>query len=145
MKPTPISLLLALICLPAILVLPANAVPSCYNELGPEPETLPGKCGKPDPDGNSDTEDDGGGSPSEMPPLGPSPHSGSTPPSGAVETPKTVIGTYHGGALLDTTDLKVPGALSGIPLEFTRFYNSRDAEGLGDLMGHGRTWTHSFS
>lgn len=80
-----------------------------------------------------------------MPPLGPSPHSGTSAPAGQVETPNTVIGINHGGALLNTTDLTVPGSLSGVPLQFTRYYNSRDAEGYGELLGHGRTWTHSFS
>jgi RHS repeat-associated protein len=80
-----------------------------------------------------------------MSPLGPSPHSGTSAPAGQVETPNTVIGINHGGALLNTTELTVPGSLSGVPLQFTRYYNSRDAEGFGELMGHGRTWTHSFS
>ncbi len=96
------------------------------------------------PDSGADDDNSSGGG-SGMPPLGPSPHSGAKPPAGEVETPNTVIGTNHGGALLNTTDLKVPGTLSGVPLRFTRYYNSRDAEGYGDLMGHGRTWTHTFS
>jgi RHS repeat-associated protein len=96
------------------------------------------------PDSGADDDGSSGGG-SGMPPLGPSPHSGAKPPAGEVETPNTVIGTNHGGALLNTTDLKVPGTLSGVPLRFTRYYNSRDAEGYGDLMGHGRTWTHTFS
>ncbi len=86
-----------------------------------------------------------GGGPSGMSPLGPSPHSGAGAPAGEVEAPKSVIGINHGGALLNTTDLAVPGSLCGVPLQFTRYYNSRDAESYGDLMGHGRTWTHSFS
>jgi len=96
------------------------------------------------PDSGADETGSGGGG-SEMPPLGPSPHSGTKPPAGEVETPNTDIGINHGGALLDITDLKVPGTLSGVPLRFTRYYNSRDAEGYAELMGHGRTWTHTFS
>lgn len=103
-------------------------------------------CEKSCPDSGADGgNSSGGGSASEESPLGPSPHASSTPPEGEIETPRSVIANNHGGALLDTTDLSVPGSLSGVPLSFTRYYNSRDAEGLGDLMGHGRTWTHTYS
>ena len=70
-------------------------------------------------------------------------------PSGTVVTsldlPNDLIAVNHGGALLSTTDLQIPGSPHGLPLQFSRFYQSRDADGFGDLMGHGRTWSHSYS
>lgn len=42
-------------------------------------------------------------------------------------------------------DLEIAGTTSNLPLKFERQYQSRVREGMSDDMGHGVTWTHSFS
>lgn len=112
-----------------------------------EPSTPPCRCKDceksacPSTGADSDTGGSGSGDSNQ----GPSPHEAATHATNELEIPSTVIGTNHGGSMLKTTDLSIPGSTCGIPLEFTRYYNSRDAESIGDLMGHGRSWTHSWS
>jgi RHS repeat-associated protein len=77
--------------------------------------------------------------------LGPNPSIRSTSAAGAIDTPSSVILNDHGGAHLRTKDLSLPGPASGVSLDFIRNHNTRFADTAGDLMGHGRTWSHSFS
>ena len=121
-------------------------------------------CGIPNnssdqPPGGCPTEEDGdsgssgGGSGSSGGNSGPS--SGTTGPSvGApssgnysqqLETPAGPIRPNTGGARLMTSDLKLQGAVGDLPMSVKRHYQSRDTTSNADLMGHGRTWTHSYS
>ncbi len=111
---------------------------SCGKPNDANPPVTPPKCGECSLDHGGDATD-------SAPFTGPSIQKGSTSATDGTEIPNTVIAPDHGGALLETSDLKIPAVASGIPLDFTRHYNSRSADGVGNLMGHGRTWTHSFS
>lgn len=111
---------------------------SCAKKNDGNPGVQPPKCGKNSQDTGSD---DAGSSPD----TGPSIQKAGLPPTAQPEIPETVVALDHGGALLDTEDLKIPGVTSGVSLDFSRYYNSRSADGVGNIMGHGRTWTHSFS
>ncbi len=128
MKPTllKIALLLSLSCLQQ-----AEAT-SCGVPNKADPEEQCPDCDNPSGDSGSGAQ-------------GPSPSAASTTATCELDYPSRIIGANHGGALLHTTDLEISGAVSGLPLSFTRYYNSRDAETSGDLMGHGRTWSHSLS
>jgi len=42
-------------------------------------------------------------------------------------------------------DLTIPKSVGRVPLEFRRYYQSRVQDGAGTLMGHGLTWSHSYS
>ncbi len=115
------------------LLLPhASATTSCGIPNSSNPPIVP-KCD------SADSESSGN------PTQSPAPSAPAPTVTEELDTPTSTIAVNHGGALLQTTDVKIPSSTSGIPLNFTRYYNSRDAEGLGDLMGHGRTWTHSWS
>jgi len=62
-----------------------------------------------------------------------------------VDSPNNEINTNTGGVETKTTDISLPGATGDMPLAFSRFYQTRDTTANGDLMGHGRTFTHSHS
>ena len=111
------------------------------NEPSPPPE--PKKCDESSSDSGEDQDTGGSGSGDSN--QGPSPQEGGSHATNELDLPNTIIGTNQGGARLNVTDLRVPGSTCGIPLGFTRYYNSRDAEISGNLMGHGRTWSHSWS
>lgn len=121
-------------------ILPANSQPTTGLKCGiPNQPNSPKRCAS-----CEKTSTDSGADASNSS-LGPSAHVPSDTPTCAVESPDTVIGVNHGGALLETTDLVLRSAASGVPMDFVRYYNSRHGDGYGDAMGHGRTLTHSFS
>jgi hypothetical protein len=69
-----------------------------------------------------------------------------TPPNAIrVEIPNNSINPTTGGVVTQTPDIVLPFATGDLPLAFSRYYQTRDTTANGDLMGHGRTFTHSHS
>ena len=62
-----------------------------------------------------------------------------------VEIPNNSINPTTGGVVTQTPDIVLPFATGDLPLAFSRYYQTRDTTANGDLMGHGRTFTHSHS
>lgn len=96
----------------------------------------PARC--PMPESGGDT----GGDPSS----GPNPNAaGSGNFSNQVDLSSGPIRPNSGGARLMALDVKVPGTTGDTPMSIERHYQSRDVTANADLMGHGRTWTHTYS
>jgi hypothetical protein len=115
------------------IMLSAQSSKTCGKPNDPNPE----RC----PDCEESTESE-----SSAASLGPSSNT-PTPSlvSCDVDTPSSLIPLNHGGVALSSSDLKIPGSTSGFPMEFSRYYHSRDSASYGDMMGHGRTFSHSYS
>ena len=62
-----------------------------------------------------------------------------------VDSPGGGVNPNTGGVESRTTDIRSSGASSDMPLSFSRYYQTRDTTANGDLMGHGRTFTHSYT
>lgn len=122
-----------------VLAATAGTVP-CGNPEPTEPEPCGGGC----EEGSEQCPDEGSGNDSrtEYGPIMKIPTGASGMPA---DTKQRFFQPYGSNGISRARDLEVQSTTSLLPLRFDRMYQSRYREGTVDAMGHGSTWTHSYS
>ena len=107
-------------------------------------------CGTPDDKGDTGDGESGGtgggtGSGGSGSGTGPNPKGVSSAIGRVPGTTQSFVTPDASNGRNSAVDLEIHQAVGAMPLQLRRQYQSRSRTGTGDVMGHGLTWTHSYS